>query len=100
MNVEIDPKTLSESLQKLVDLSGASGITAGMMQPEPVFSEDAKPYFEVTFPLAVDTTYHDPGTLYKVWLIYTGNTVEQTSEWYPLEPLTENWYIYVYEYAY
>ena len=95
----VDPATLPESLQKLIALSAETGIHAYQSGPEPVFAEDAAPYFKVEFPRAIDTTYQDPGILYEVWLIYTANTAEQI-RYSEMEPLAENWYIEVYFYAY
>lgn len=95
----IDAATLPESLQALVALSEKTGIDFYRTGPEPVFTEDAAPFFEVCFPRAIDTTYQDPGILYEVWLIYTENTAEQI-RYSELEPLAENWYIEVYFYAY
>lgn len=98
-NVTVDPATLPESVQALVALSEKTGIEVHQRGPEPVFTEDAAPFFEVEFPRAIDTTYQDPGILYEVWLIYTTNTVEQIC-YSEMEPLAENWYIEVYFYAY
>ena len=98
-NVTVDPVTLPESVQALVALSEKTGIDFYRTGPEPVFTEDAAPFFEVEFPRAIDTTYQDPGILYEVWLIYTTNTVEQIC-YSEMEPLAENWYIEVYFYAY
>ena len=98
-NETVDPATLPESLQKLIALSAETGIHAYQSGPEPVFAEDAAPYFKVEFPRAIDTTYQDPGILYEVWLIYTANTAEQI-RYSEMEPLAENWYIEVYFYAY
>lgn len=98
-NVTVDPATLPESVQALVALSAETGIEVHQRGPEPVFTEDAAPFFEVEFPRAIDTTYQDPGILYEVWLIYTTNTVEQIC-YSEMEPLAENWYIEVYFYAY
>ena len=95
----IDAATLPESLQALVALSEKTGIDFYRTGPEPVFAEDAAPYFIVEFPRAIDTTYQDPGILYEVWLIYTANTAEQI-RYFEMEPLAENWYIEVYFYAY
>ncbi len=97
-NVTVDPATLPESLQALVALSEKTGIDFYRTGPEPVFTEDAAPYFEVRFPRAIDTTYQDPGILYEVRLIYTENTAEQI-RYSEMEPLAENWYIEVYFYA-
>lgn len=97
--VTVDAATLPESLQALVALSEKTGIDFYRTGPEPVFTEDAAPFFEVCFPRAIDTTYQDPGILYEVWLIYTENTAEQI-RYSKLEPLAENWYIEVYFYAY
>ncbi len=98
-NVTVDPATLPESLTDLIALSAETGIEVHQRGPEPVFTEDAAPFFEVEFPRAIDTTYRDPGILYEVWLIYTTNTVEQIC-YSEMEPLAENWYIEVYFYAY
>ena len=95
----IDAATRPESLQALVALSEKTGIDSYRTGPEPVFTEDAAPFFEVCFPRAIDTTYQDPGILYEVRLIYTENTVEQIC-YSEMEPLAENWYIEVYFYAY
>ena len=95
----VDPVTLPESVQALVALSEKTGIDFYRTGPEPVFTEDAAPYFEVRFPRTIDTTCRDPGILYEVWLIYTTNTVEQIC-YSEMEPLAENWYIEVYFYAY
>jgi len=95
----IDAATLPEGLQALVALSEKTGIELYRTGPEPVFTEDAAPFFEVCFPRAIDTTYQDPGILYEVWLIYTENTAEQI-RYSEMEPLAENWYIEVYFYAY
>lgn len=97
--VTVDPATLPESLTDLIALSEKTGIEVHQRGPEPVFTEDAAPFFEVEFPRAIDTTYRDPGILYEVWLIYTTNTVEQIC-YSEMEPLAENWYIEVYFYAY
>ena len=94
----IDAATLPESLQALVALSEKTGIDFYRTGPEPVFTEDAAPFFEVCFPRAIDTTYQDPGILYEVRLIYTENTAEQI-RYSEMEPLAENWYIEVYFYA-
>ncbi len=99
-NATVDPATLPESVQALVALSEETGIGFYRTGPEPVFTEDAAPFFEVNLPMAIDTTmYQDPGTLYAVWLIYTENTAEQI-RYSELEPLAENWYIEIYFYAY
>jgi hypothetical protein len=98
-NVTVDPATLPESVQALVALSEKTGIDFYRNGPEPVFTEDAAPFFEVCFPRAIDTTYQDPGILYEVRLIYTENTAEQI-RYSEMEPLAENWYIEVYFYAY
>ena len=98
-NVTVDPATLPESLTDLIALSEKTGIEVHQRGPEPVFTEDAAPFFEVEFPRAIDTTYRDPGILYEVWLVYTTNTVDQIC-YSEMEPLAENWYIEVYFYAY
>lgn len=99
-NAAVDPATLPESVQALVALSEQTGIDFYRTGPEPVFTEDAAPFFEVNLPMAIDTTmYQDPGILYEVRLIYTENTADQI-RYSEMEPLAENWYIEVYFYAY
>ena len=98
----IDALTLSESLQALVRLSEEYDVDFHVCDPDPVFSEDAEPYFKVSFPRAIDTTDRDPGILYYVALIYTANTEEQLTDSYrhDVKPLDGNWFIETYFYAY
>lgn len=99
----VDAATLSESLQALVRLSEETDIWFYVCDPDPVFSEDAAPYFQAEFPRAIDETmYTDPGTLYFVALIYTTAAEEELNGSYrhDVKPLDGNWYIETYFYAY